>query len=133
MPSDPAGRVRNCPFCGGEAGSHPDEIGSGGQHVTPYHVGCRRCRMVFSEEEEADAIAAWNTRAADTEIERLRAALTEVHAAGYEAAKRDAIDRCLAEKMPNRTGDDRTHNVAVNLCILAIRALEPTSTETNGE
>ena len=88
MTPDPAGRValKPCPWCGGEAGSHPDEIGSGGQHVTPYHVGCRRCRMVFSEEEEADAIAAWNTRAADAEIERLRTALESVLIGGNHVA-----------------------------------------------
>ena len=45
--------------------------------------------------------------------------------AGYEAGKRDAIDRCLIERMPtHRSADDRTHNVAVNLCIAAIRALD---------
>lgn len=54
----------NCPFCGGPAICRPDEYGSGGQHVPPYHAGCRSCRVFMFEEEEDDAIAAWNKRAA---------------------------------------------------------------------
>ncbi|MES2958501.1 MAG: Lar family restriction alleviation protein [Pseudomonadota bacterium] len=54
-----------CPFCGGAAECFPDDVGSGGQHVGPYHAGCcRPCRMFFTEEEPEDAIAAWNRRAA---------------------------------------------------------------------
>ena len=44
--------------------------------------------------------------------------------AGYEAGKTDAIDRCLIERQPAGDGDYRAHNVAVNLCIVAIRALD---------
>jgi hypothetical protein len=53
-----------CPFCGGEAECRPDDVGSGGQHVPPYLAGCGWCRVFFVEEEESDAIAAWNRRAA---------------------------------------------------------------------
>jgi hypothetical protein len=53
-----------CPFCGAAADINPEDIGSGGAHLTPYHAGCRRCRMYFSEDEPEDAIAAWNRRAA---------------------------------------------------------------------
>ena len=54
--------LQSCPFCGGDASSSPDEVGSGGQHVPPYCVGCKRCRVFFIEDEEQDAMAAWNRR-----------------------------------------------------------------------
>ena len=51
-----------CPFCGDAATVRPDDLGSGGQHVTPYHAGCRACRVFFTEEERQDAVLAWNRR-----------------------------------------------------------------------
>jgi len=56
--------LRACPFCGGEARSRPDDIGSGGQHVPPYHAGCSMCRIFFTDAEEEAAVALWNRRAA---------------------------------------------------------------------
>lgn len=55
--------LRPCPFCGGtDIFVEPDERGSGGQHVAPYHVGCIRCKCEQCADEEAEAIAAWNRR-----------------------------------------------------------------------
>ncbi len=52
-----------CPFCGGEEiFIEPDERGSGGQHVAPYHVGCKACNAEQMAETEDEAIAAWNCR-----------------------------------------------------------------------
>jgi hypothetical protein len=59
----PADPLKPCPFCGGDASCCPDDIGSGGQHLPPYLAGCSRCRLFFVEEEEKDAISAWNRRA----------------------------------------------------------------------
>lgn len=63
-----------CPFCGGSVESTPDEIGSGGQHVPPYLVGCDTCRMYVVRPAEADAIAAWNRR---PDVESLRESLRQ--------------------------------------------------------
>lgn len=54
-----------CPFCGcADIFIEPDERGSGGQWVAPIHVGCMACKCEQCEDEEAEAIAAWNRRAA---------------------------------------------------------------------
>ncbi|VVE59534.1 hypothetical protein PIN31009_05577 [Pandoraea iniqua] len=52
-----------CPFCGCEnILIAPDEYGSGGQHVSPYHIVCRVCKTEQSDDEPESAIAKWNTR-----------------------------------------------------------------------
>lgn len=59
----------SCPFCGKDAQIAPDEIGSGGQHVPPYHAGCFRgagCGIAFTADDPDEAIAAWNRRALST-------------------------------------------------------------------
>jgi len=56
----------SCPFCGKDAQIAPDEIGSGGQHVPPYHAGCLRgagCGIAFTADDPDEAIAEWNRRA----------------------------------------------------------------------
>jgi hypothetical protein len=40
---------------------------------------------------------------------------------GYEAGKKDAIDRCLMEKVEDVYSP---HNLVVTLCVLAIDALD---------
>lgn len=64
----PRDELKLCPFCGGRADCRPDEVGSGGQHVPPYHVGCFDCKMLFTEEEAEWAITEWNTRAGHMHI-----------------------------------------------------------------
>lgn len=55
-----------CPFCGcTDIFIEPDERGSGGQWVGPIHVGCTACKCEQCEDEEIDAIAAWNRRAGE--------------------------------------------------------------------
>lgn len=55
-----------CPFCGGKKiFVEPDERGSGGQHVSPYHVGCSACKCEQLADKKLDAIAAWNRRGID--------------------------------------------------------------------
>lgn len=46
--------------------------------------------------------------------------------AGYEAGKRDAIDRCRMERCHNvpMTARDREHNLAIAFCVEAIVALD---------
>ncbi|EXL09731.1 Lar family restriction alleviation protein [Aquamicrobium defluvii] len=56
----------SCPFCGKAAQIAPDEIGSGGQHVPPYHAGCFRgagCGIAFTADDPDEAIEEWNRRA----------------------------------------------------------------------
>lgn len=53
-----------CPFCGStNVFIEPDERGSGGQWVSPIHVGCHSCKCEQCADEKAEAIAAWNRRA----------------------------------------------------------------------
>lgn len=57
--------LKSCPFCGDtDIFIEPDERGSGGQWCSPIHVGCTKCQAEQCADEEADAIAAWNRRAA---------------------------------------------------------------------
>lgn len=58
-----------CPFCG--SAEHlfvePEETGSGGQWVSPIHAGCSArtgCGVSRIGDDEAEAITAWNSRAA---------------------------------------------------------------------
>lgn len=52
-----------CPFCGGtEIFIEPDERGSGGQWVSPVHVGCVACKCEQRGEQQEEAVAAWNHR-----------------------------------------------------------------------
>lgn len=75
-----------CPFCGGEATVWPDEVGSGGQWVPPYHAGCSMqrpgqpfgCGFSFTGDDAAEAITAWNRRA---ESAALRARVDELEGA----------------------------------------------------
>ena len=71
-----------CPFCGGDdIYVEPDERGSGGQHVLPYHIGCPRCALdmtALSADTEAEAVALWNRRAAAARIRELERALDNV-------------------------------------------------------
>ena len=65
-----------CPFCGEQEGVYSEA----GTEATGPHaaiVRCSGCNAVHCHNTEAEAIAAWNRRASDTEIERLRAALVE--------------------------------------------------------
>lgn len=61
--------LKPCPFCGKDAQIAPDEIGSGGQHVPPYHAGCFRgagCGVAFTADDPDEAIAEWNRRPLST-------------------------------------------------------------------
>lgn len=65
-------KIKNCPFCGGEAevveGRHMD----GNMHYDEYHVKCTKCGAMTGKyvtggyygewNTERDAIAAWNRR-----------------------------------------------------------------------
>ena len=55
-----------CPFCGStDIHVTPDEVGSGGQWVSPVHVVCGGdCVAGQSGGDKESAIAAWNRRAA---------------------------------------------------------------------
>lgn len=44
--------------------------------------------------------------------------------AGYEAARADAIDRCLMERVASKGDHYRAHNTALNLAVIAIRAMD---------
>jgi len=67
--------LKPCPFCGGtRIFTEPDEYGSGGQWVTPIHVGCSDCKAEQMGDTKAEVFERWNRRAAD---ERLAAQLRE--------------------------------------------------------
>jgi Lar family restriction alleviation protein len=53
-----------CPFCGStDILVVPDDIGSGGQWVSPIHVVCDNCKVEQQDECKNIAIRNWNTRA----------------------------------------------------------------------
>lgn len=57
--------LKPCPFCGGtEIFIKPDEVGSGGQWVAPIYVGCDACKCDQVADDQDEAVAAWNRRAA---------------------------------------------------------------------
>lgn len=58
--------LKPCPFCGGtRIFTEPDEYGSGGQWVTPIHVGCSDCKAEQMGDTKAEAFGRWNRRATD--------------------------------------------------------------------
>ena len=48
---------------------------------------------------------------------------TEDFRAGYEAGRRDAIDCCIMEMASNEVPDWHSHNGALRLAVIAIRAM----------
>lgn len=53
-----------CPFCGSNfLFTEPDEYGSGGQWVSPIHVGCNDCKAEQVGDTEEEAVSRWNARA----------------------------------------------------------------------
>lgn len=53
-----------CPFCGSNClFTEPDEYGSGGQWVSPIHVGCNDCKAEQVGDTEEEAVSRWNARA----------------------------------------------------------------------
>lgn len=66
-----------------------------------------------------DTRARW-IRAATVAMERQDAA----NRTGYEAARADAIDRCLMERVASKGDHYRAHNTALNLAVIAIRAMD---------
>lgn len=89
-----------CPFCGGAGSLWPDDVGSGGQHVPPYHAGCPRpgCGFSFMEEMPEDAIAAWNRRT-------LSPAPLDDPDEAYELGKRDGYEDAVQD-LDIATGGD---------------------------
>lgn len=84
--------LKPCPFCGGIEGLSVD--GSAAHYV--YCNGCDAAGPVGTSDQSKDAaIAAWNRRAGDNEVEKLRAALRDLYH-GYvrtlEAGRQRIID-----------------------------------------
>ncbi|CUJ01617.1 Lar family restriction alleviation protein [Achromobacter aegrifaciens] len=53
----------SCPFCGSNfLFTEPDEVGSGGQWVSPIHVGCNDCKAEQVGDTEDEAVSRWNAR-----------------------------------------------------------------------
>lgn len=53
----------SCPFCGSNClFTEPDEVGSGGQWVSPIHVGCNDCQAEQVGDTEDEAVSRWNAR-----------------------------------------------------------------------
>jgi hypothetical protein len=60
--------LQPCPLCGSREHLfvEPDERGSGGQWVSPIHVGCcqwKGCGVAVTGDDTEEATAKWNTRA----------------------------------------------------------------------
>ena len=120
--------LANCPFCGA-----PAELEHGSDHHGEwFNLGCSRhwgrdtdnkClagRIWYTETEipEADAIAAWNRRAAppiaapaDAEREKLAKSL-ERYAAAWEATDRAVTVICTALKQARREGAEQMREAA---------------------
>ena len=64
-----------CPFCGGEAYISADRTFAAA--VECANAGCE-VAVITTAYGQAEAIEAWNSRASDSEIERLRGALKEI-------------------------------------------------------
>ena len=78
-----------CPFCGGEALAASLFIGdSGDAGAIGWAVVCRGCGARVQDDTSEDAIAAWNTRTTDAELERLREALSRLTDAAWNVACR---------------------------------------------
>ncbi|MFY3553350.1 Lar family restriction alleviation protein [Achromobacter insolitus] len=58
-----------CPFCGSNClFTEPDEYGSGGQWVSPIHVGCNDCKAEQSADTEDEAVDRWNRRSSPASV-----------------------------------------------------------------
>lgn len=69
--------IKDCPFCG-KSSVHIEETRVDAE-TTWWGICCHDCGCQVSPRvSEQDAIAAWNTRTADKEIERLREALRKI-------------------------------------------------------
>lgn len=88
-----------CPFCNGAAAVRPDDIGSGGQHVPPYHAGCWRCMVMMTEEDEAAANpkAVGRIRDGSAQVQTLISVLRHVRA---NPAKKRATGTRLEKETP---------------------------------
>ena len=110
--------LKPCPFCGGKA-----EIWNARGERTAW-IGCMaRCSVLVSKEHktDADAVAAWNTRADAAEITRLRSLLGEardrldviatadVYGNDKEGLQDLIVDiRCSARALIARIGEGET-------------------------
>ena len=112
--------LKPCPFCGEQEGVYSEA----GTEATGPHAAIVRgsgCNAVHCHNTEAEAIAAWNRRASDTEIERLRAALAEVKVELQVAADVFADHFGEASALPTRNAIMRVN-----------RALSPLPAQKGG-
>lgn len=69
MPNNDYRRLRNCPFCGGEANLIKRKLKTGFYpHGGTFYVHCKSCMSATQPRKKVEeAIEAWNRRADDAE------------------------------------------------------------------
>ena len=114
MQPDTAPTLKPCPLCGTSDGVTIGPSRAGGLHW--HNIECHGCCLYITGNTEAEAIAAWNTRAATpcTECERLAEALQPF------ADQAETYDSC--EQHPNGCPDDALCGDVVDLTVGHFRA-----------
>lgn len=88
----------SCPFCGSNfLFTEPDEYGSGGQWVSPIHVGCNDCKAEQVGDTEDEAVSRWNARSTPSASAQDDAKDVEAAARAIWAIRREHEDRCDME------------------------------------
>jgi Restriction alleviation protein Lar len=121
-PSDKTvSELKPCAFCGGtDIFIEPDELGSGGQWVSPIHVGCTECKAEQYADTEDEAVAKWNRRAA-LSSQPVPASVRE----GLAQTVREVLDHCLRQHPHVNGTRERLYE--------AVRALEILSQQAAAE
>lgn len=102
--------LRECPFCGGEA-----ELMDGGTICFVYCDSCKTTGCTFVSECASQAVAAWNTRATDTELTRLKRQV-EVLSRGLRGLRETTTDNISEVRAENaiaaadRIGKEQPHD-----------------------
>ena len=93
-----ASNLKPCPFCGREP-RRMDRASSVAESPTGWcwfiycHCGGYAANAHIYGKTEEEAIAAWNTRSADAELDRLRAALEQIAATAGEDLEWPEVSR----------------------------------------
>lgn len=88
--------LKPCPFCGGEA-----ELMDGSIICFVHCDSCKTTGCTFVSECASQAVAAWNTRATDTELTRLKRQVEVLREAHIQTSHNLACERYVREHSEN--------------------------------